>query len=176
MAKMTSDDKKLSAPVASHERIELIDVLRGFAIFGILVANMASYSGQPPGPGVWTQTPDSVILVLTRFFIEAKFYSLFSFLFGWGMAVQLTRAQAKGTAFLPPYVRRLLVLLLIGVIHGTLIWIGDILTLYALLGFLLLLFRKRSPRFLIIGTRIVVFTAIYKLRFHSEVCLVRPSG
>ncbi|MEA1978964.1 MAG: M20/M25/M40 family metallo-hydrolase, partial [Chloroflexota bacterium] len=152
MAKMTSDEKKRSAPVASHERIELIDVLRGFAIFGILVANMASYSGQPPGPGAWTQTSDSAIFILTRFFIEAKFYSLFSFLFGWGMAVQMTRAQAKGTAFLPLYVRRLLVLLLIGVIHGALIWIGDILTLYALLGFLLLLFRKRSPRFLLFAS------------------------
>jgi uncharacterized protein len=90
MAKMSSADKNISAPVASRERIELIDVLRGFAVFGILVANMASYGGQPPGPGAWYQVSDRVIYTLTRFLIEAKFYSLFSFLFGWGMAVQLT--------------------------------------------------------------------------------------
>ncbi|MCJ7825147.1 MAG: DUF418 domain-containing protein, partial [Anaerolineales bacterium] len=94
------------------------------------------------------QASDRAIYILTRFFVEAKFYSLFSFLFGWGMAIQLIRAQSRGTDFLPRYLRRLLVLLLIGVIHGTLIWVGDILTLYAILGFLLLLFRKRSPRFL----------------------------
>jgi uncharacterized protein len=149
MAKMSSEDKNISAPVASHERIELIDVLRGFAVFGILVANMASFSGQPPGPGAWYQVADKTIFILTRFLIEAKFYSLFSFLFGWGMAVQMIRAQSKGKAFLPRYMRRLLVLLLFGVIHGTLIWVGDILTLYAMLGFLLLLFRNRSPRFLL---------------------------
>lgn len=150
MTKMSSEDKNRSAPVSSRERIELIDVLRGFAVFGILVANMASYGGQPPGPGAWYQVSDRAIFILTRFLIEAKFYSLFSFLFGWGMAVQLIRAQAKGVPFLPRYVRRLLVLLLFGVIHGTLIWVGDILTLYAALGFLLLLFRKRSPRFLLV--------------------------
>ena len=152
MAKMSSADKNISAPVTSRERIDLIDVLRGFAVFGILVANMASYGGQPPGPGAWYQTSDRVIYTLTRFLIEAKFYSLFSFLFGWGMAVQLIRARSKGAAFLPRYIRRLLVLLLIGVIHGTLIWVGDILTLYALLGFLLILFRKRSPRFLLVAS------------------------
>ncbi|MGB2897232.1 MAG: M28 family peptidase [Anaerolineales bacterium] len=149
MAKMSSEDKNISAPVASHERIELIDVLRGFAVFGILVANMVSFSGQPPGPGAWYQVADKIIYILTRFLVEAKFYSLFSFLFGWGMAVQIIRAQSKGKAFLPRYMRRLLVLLLFGAIHGTLIWTGDILTLYAMLGFLLLLFRNRSPRFLL---------------------------
>ena len=142
MAKISPEDKNISSPVASHERIDLIDVLRGFAVFGILVANMASYGGQAPGPGAWYQASDRAIYILTRFFVEAKFYSLFSFLFGWGMAIQLIRAQSRGTDFLPRYLRRLLVLLLFGVIHGTLIWVGDILTLYAILGFLLLLFCK----------------------------------
>jgi len=136
-------------PTAATERIDLVDVLRGFAVFGILVANMASYSGLPGGYASWTQPLDRVVFLLTRLLIEAKFYSLFSFLFGWGMAVQMRRADARHSAFLPFYLRRLLALLLFGIIHATLIWTGDILTLYASLGFLLLLLRKRSVRFLL---------------------------
>jgi len=136
-------------PTAASERIDLVDVLRGFAVFGILVANMASYSGMQGGYASWTQPLDRAVFLLTRLLVEAKFYSLFSFLFGWGMAVQMRRADARQSAFLPLYLRRLLALLLFGIIHATLIWTGDILTLYASLGFLLLLFRKRSVRFLL---------------------------
>jgi uncharacterized protein len=150
----------LVSPVSDKKRIPLIDVLRGFAVFGILVANMASYSGQPFGLDVWNQPLNRAVYILTRFFVEAKFYSLFSFLFGWGMAIQLTRSQTKESTFLPRYIRRLLVLLLFGVIHGTLIWIGDILTFYALLGFVLLLFRKRSFRFLLLATGLSLILSI----------------
>jgi uncharacterized protein len=135
-------------PTKPSERVEFVDILRGFAVFGILVANMAAYSGRSTDPANWTEWLDITIVNAIRFLIEAKFYSLFSFLFGWGMAVQMIRAQAKNRPFIPLYLRRLTILLLIGIIHGTLIWFGDILTAYALLGFILLLFRNRSPRFL----------------------------
>jgi uncharacterized protein len=147
-------------PTGQSERIELIDVLRGFAVFGILVANMAGFSGAFGNPGAGGKPLDQAIVTLIHFFVQAKFYSLFSFLFGWGFAVQMRRAEGRGSAFLPLYIRRLLALLLFGVIHGTLIWTGDILTFYALLGFLLLLFRRRSLRFLLASSAIALGLAI----------------
>ncbi|MCB8943642.1 MAG: M20/M25/M40 family metallo-hydrolase [Ardenticatenaceae bacterium] len=138
-------------PTKASERVEFVDILRGFALFGVLVANMAAYSGRSTNPANWNEWLDIALVNATRFLVEAKFYSLFSFLFGWGMAIQMLRAQAKNRPFIPLYLRRLTILLLIGIIHGTLIWFGDILTIYALLGFILLLFRHRSPRFLLIS-------------------------
>ena len=72
-------------PTGAAERIDLIDVLRGFAVFGILVVNIANFSGMEGGYTAWHQPLDQIILLLTRFLFEAKFYSLFSFLFGWGI-------------------------------------------------------------------------------------------
>jgi uncharacterized protein len=138
-------------PVQEKERIEIVDILRGFAVFGILVANMAVYSGMEGGYQALQGTLDRAIFLLTRLLIEAKFYSLFSFLFGWGMALQMVRAGEKQRAFLSRYIRRLTILLVFGLIHGMLIWNGDILTAYALLGFLLLLFRNRSSRFIFVS-------------------------
>jgi uncharacterized protein len=76
--------------------------------------------------------------------------TLFAVLFGLGFAIQMGRAEARGVRFLSFYSRRLLVLLLLGLAHGILLWWGDILASYALLGFLLLLFRKRSQRTVLI--------------------------
>ncbi|MCK5316036.1 MAG: hypothetical protein KAJ53_12965, partial [Anaerolineales bacterium] len=95
MAKSIKDKN----PVQPKERIDFVDILRGFAVFGILVANMASYSGHVTGIRDPIDILDHSILVLIRFLITAKFYSLFSFLFGWGMSVQLDRAGKKGIKF-----------------------------------------------------------------------------
>lgn len=144
-----------AAPTAPGERIVLLDILRGFAIFGILVYNMAYFSaplylqmaGQTWGEG----GVDRLIELGVRFLVQGKFYSLFSFLFGLGFALQLQRAEGRGVRFVPLYRRRLLALLLIGLVHGFLIWMGDILTVYALLGFLLFLFRRRQPKTLLVA-------------------------
>lgn len=139
-------------PVQPEERIAFVDILRGFAIFGILAANMAGFSGYAPFIREGQAVLDGVVLVLIRLSITAKFYSLFSFLFGWGLAVQMARARERGAQFTPLYLRRLLILLLIGIVHSVLIWSGDILALYALLGLLLFLVRNRSPRTILILT------------------------
>lgn len=137
-------------PVQPGQRIVFVDILRGFAVFGILVANMAGFSGHTTKLLAQPAGIDSWVLLLIRFFITAKFYSLFSFLFGWGLSIQMARARMRGISFTSIYLRRLLVLLLIGVVHGMLIWSGDILTSYALLGFLLFLMRNRSERTILI--------------------------
>ncbi|MDQ3702102.1 MAG: DUF418 domain-containing protein [Chloroflexota bacterium] len=141
-------------PISGAERIQELDVLRGFAIFGILLVNMAFFSTPliydlMAGTVRFGAPYDRLATWLIRFLAEAKFYTLFSFLFGLGLFVQMSRAEARGVAFVPLYIRRLLVLLLIGLTHAFLVWSGDILVTYALLGFLLLLFRRRSPRALL---------------------------
>ncbi|MDH3943312.1 MAG: M20/M25/M40 family metallo-hydrolase, partial [Anaerolineae bacterium] len=148
-----------AVPVQEKERIQLVDIIRGFAVFGILVANMVAFSGQHGGVMTWESWPDRAVVFLTEFLVRAKFYTLFSFLFGWGMSIQLQRAKERGAKFLPVYLRRLIVLLAFGLIHGLFIWSGDILTFYALSGFFLILFRKRS-------TKLVLTTAVLLLVFN----------
>lgn len=87
-----------------------------------------------------------------RFAAEGKFYPLFSFLFGFGLAIQMARAEARGAPFVCLYTRRLLVLLAIGMAHALLLWYGDILVSYAILGFPLLALRHRRPRTLLVWT------------------------
>jgi uncharacterized protein len=138
------------APVAPSRRIEAIDILRGIAILGIFLVNMGSYAGFRQSYEQMA-TVDQAATVLVRFTAQAKFYPLFSLLFGWGLIIQMERAERRGAAFVPLYLRRMLALLLIGLVHAILIWHGDILVTYALLGFPLLLFRKASDRVLIVA-------------------------
>lgn len=127
------------------ERLLLLDVLRGFAVFGILVVNMQFFAGpfewvlDPP----WREERDRVALLLIHSLFSGKFYTIFSFLFGLGFAVQMERAEMRGTdRFLSIWLRRLGVLFLIGVAHAALVWYGDILHWYALAGLALFPFRK----------------------------------
>jgi uncharacterized protein len=137
-------------PTPVHERIEVLDIIRGFALFGILLVNMAFYSSPiylyVTNLHWWTGTADQIAQWLIRFLAENKFYSLFSFLFGLGLELQMSRTEARGAGFVPLYVRRMLILFVIGLLHGALLWAGDILVPYAVMGFLLLLFRHRQPK------------------------------
>jgi uncharacterized protein len=131
------------------DRAHVLDALRGFAIFGILLANMQHFTGWAMlDPAARAALPmagaNRAVEFLIAWFIDGKFYSIFSLLFGIGFAVLLTRAAADGRDFRAFFRRRLRVLLAIGLVHAVLIWYGDILTLYALLGFSLLWFRQRS--------------------------------
>jgi uncharacterized protein len=141
-------------PVQPDERVNTLDILRGFAIFGILLVNMAFFSSPfldiLTGADRWTGFADQSAKVAIRFVAEGKFYSLFSLLFGLGYFIQMSRADQRGAKFSRIVVRRLLMLLLIGQLHAHLLWSGDILTMYAVVGFFLLLFRRRRPKTLII--------------------------
>jgi uncharacterized protein len=137
----------MTAPAA--DRAHVLDALRGLAIFGILLANMQHFTGWFfLDPAARAALPlagaNHAIEFLIAWFIDGKFYSIFSLLFGIGFAVMLTRAAADGRDFRAFFRRRLSILLAIGLTHAVLIWYGDILTLYALLGFSLLWFRARS--------------------------------
>src|SRR5207249_1987973 len=103
-----------------------------------------------PAHQVWPNMVDGTVERLILFFAQEKFKTLFSFLFGLGLAVQMMRAEARGARFLPLYLRRLCVLWLIGVAHFLLLWDGDILHDYAANGFVLLLFGRRSLKTLLV--------------------------
>ena len=141
-------------PVAPPERIQVLDILRGLALFGIIAANMRAFNTPMPAyfdvSLMWNQGLDRVVQALINTFISGKFITLFSFLFGIGFAVQVGRAEAKGARPGSFYPRRLLILMLLGLAHGFLLWSGDILAPYALYGFLLLLFRKRRQKTVLI--------------------------
>jgi len=148
-----------SGPVKGIDRIEVVDILRGFAIVGILLVNMYGFAGMQLNPQSYTGL-DRIVVILVLLFAQAKFYSLFSFLFGWGMWIQMSRAISKGINFVPLYLRRMLILLVIGILHGIFIWSGDILTVYAVLGMLLILFRKSSERTLKIAISLLLIIPI----------------
>jgi uncharacterized protein len=147
-------------PVQPGERIQIIDILRGFALFGILLVNMAIFIHPifafllPLDPA--TPPLDRAAAWLIHFVAEGKFYSLFSLLFGLGFAIQFIRAEERGSRIVPLYLRRLFILLLIGVAHAFLVWTGDILILYAVLGFLLILFHKARPKTLLIWIGLIL--------------------
>ena len=137
------------SPISSQERIEILDVLRGLAIGGILIGNMQWFSGygfMPPALAAQSPVIDQVTHFLVHFFIEGKFYSIFSFLFGFGFALQISRAEERGDLKASLFKRRLFWLLVIGLLHAYLLWAGDILSIYALLGFVLILFRRKTDR------------------------------
>lgn len=139
-------------PTASDERIEILDVLRGLAVGGILIGNIQWFSGYGMMPDVLTQSAplfDKVTHFLVHFIIEGKFYSIFSFLFGVGFALQIARADERGDTKGSLFKRRLFWLLVIGLLHAYLLWAGDILSIYAVMGFVLILFRKRSDETLL---------------------------
>lgn len=156
---MNASDSSI-APVPQAERIQIVDILRGFALFGILFVNMTVFSRPiqallfPANPALpWF---DRGAEWLINFLGVGKFYALFSMLFGLGLTLQMERIESRGGRFVPLYARRLLVLAGIGIVHAFLIWMGDILIMYALLGFLLLLFRKVKPRTLLVWMIVLI--------------------
>lgn len=138
-------------PVAERERIAALDVLRGFALLGILAMNIASFSqpmaaysnptvlGRPEGAEFWIYAVSYVVF-------SQKFMSLFSILFGAGVLLMTRRAEARSGRSAALHYRRMLWLLLIGLLHAHLIWYGDILVLYAVCGMAVYPLRRLRPR------------------------------
>lgn len=140
-------------PVEPRERIPALDLLRGFALFGILVANWRGFgwpSESYAAPNlVLTSTADLRAQFLVDLLFGNKFISLLSLLFGIGFGIQMGRASARSASFPVFFARRLAGLALIGCIHAFLIWWGDILLTYAVAGVLLLAFRNAGQRTLL---------------------------
>ncbi|MFO7828894.1 MAG: DUF418 domain-containing protein, partial [Bacteroidales bacterium] len=143
--------EKQFKPVSKKERIKLLDALRGFAIFGIFIINIRTFSGYSYATAEMNNNLllrewDSYFNWLHSVFFSGKFYTLFSLLFGIGFAIQLVRASSSDRSFIAFFSRRLFFLLLIGLVHLWGIWFSDILVIYAICGYLLILFKGLSNR------------------------------
>jgi uncharacterized protein len=135
----------------TRDRIAALDVVRGVAVGGILFANVLVFFGLLFAPAELLATlpnraANGVALFFGHVFVEGKFYSIFSLLFGIGFGLQLWRG---GGDAVPHFRRRLRILLAIGALHAVLLWAGDILMVYALLGFTLPWFARRTDRSLL---------------------------
>lgn len=141
-----------AAPITSGERVGELDVLRGFALLGVLIANFVWWSfgentALPDQSEGFMQDPlNMAVIGFTDVFVSDKANTLFAFLFGMGFWVQMQRLEARGVAFSAIYLRRLFVLLAFGLINLFLIWPWDILNLYAVTGFVLFALRGLSAR------------------------------
>lgn len=152
--------------MAEGERRVVVDALRAVALLGIVVVNVAAYrrganaglaaAGGAVGGDV---TPLTVVLSALA---EGRFYPLFSFLFGWGFAIQDARSRARGRSVTGPWLRRCAVLLVLGALHATFLFDGDILVTYAVLGVPLLVVRRLPPAWLAgLGAALVVLQALF---------------
>ncbi|TDW89829.1 uncharacterized protein EV137_3629 [Kribbella pratensis] len=150
--------------VLDRTRIQDIDALRGFALLGILVVNITfAASGFPihlaqnPAYDSWL---DHSVHWLSSVFVDMKFYLLFSFLFGYSFQLQMQAAQRAGAAFRPRMLRRLGGLFVLGALHGVFLITGDILSVYAIIGLVLLAMRRVKDR-----TALLVAGGIYAYLF-----------
>jgi uncharacterized protein len=166
-----ADEAKVLEPVEPSRRIAVLDALRGFALFGVLVANTQHFAGTTGAPPVSDSLHWPTLDRAARFVIDAgvdgKFYSLFSILFGVGFAIQWERWPEP----LRTSRRRLAVLLGFGLLHLCLLWFGDILAFYALTGFVLLWFRHHSTAKLV---RMSVLLFAIPVVMHAVFLLCMP--
>ena len=135
-------------PTSPGDRIVALDVLRGFALLGILLINIRGFSGVENVGQEWTGFADIAVQEFLQFFARGKFFTIFAMLFGIGFAMQIARLEQKTGHYFWIYGRRLLVLFLFGMAH--LVLASDVVSRYAICGALLLLFRRVSSKALLL--------------------------
>lgn len=168
MSNVTLFKNAASVPAASltQPRILTIDVLRGFALFGILYAHMIFwYSGGPLPEYVYTaymDIPNGIAIALNFLFFNAKFFSIFSFLFGLSFYIQIKSLEEKYENPTLRFAWRLLILGAIGVLHHA-FWRADILTIYVPLGLLLLFVRNLNNKTIAILAALLILNIPTKI-------------
>jgi uncharacterized protein len=150
-------------PVSTSQRIPVLDTLRGFASLGILLVNIHAFADTGWLPAAQktalpTHQADRIVSIVLDIFVDTKFITLFSILFGVGFALQLEKAKKAGIAFKTYFAKRMLLLLLIGCLHAYLLWFGDIIRYYAFAGLFLLLVMNLSNKAVL---RLALFLAAF---------------
>lgn len=154
-----------AGPVEGKRRYLVLDALRGFALLGICMANFPEFSlysflPERASAAMPTVAADGVVKWLLTIFVDGKFYTIFSLLFGIGFSIIINNVKGRGGNAYVVFYRRMLVLTVIGALHLMLIWSGDILLLYALMGMLLPLFMRSSDRALLTWALCLLFLPV----------------
>ena len=161
---MTSSEVNAAGPVSSSDRIPSIDVLRGFAVLGILIMNIQSFSMigaaylNPYAYGDLNGV-NYAVWFLSHLLADSKFMTIFSLLFGAGVVLMASRREETGRPAAGVHYRRTFWLIVFGLLHGLCLWYGDFLFTYGVCGLWVFLFRRRSPRFLLIAGFVVLSVA-----------------
>ena len=160
---------KGSQPIDLKNRIHSLDLLRGFAVLGILIMNITSFSQismayMNPTIGAGLEGYNQYFHGFNYIFADTRFMSIFSMLFGAGVVLFTQRIEAKGKRVAALHYKRMFWLLLFGLIHAYFIWVGDILVTYAICGSLVFFFRKKSIRTLFIMA-VILFLIPISLKF-----------
>jgi len=168
-----------ATPIPTAERIGELDIIRGFALFGVLWMNVFGLGGfLVPDDKIHGltdfQTLEKVIGFFSSLLMAGKAQALFSLLFGFGFAVMMDRIGQRGGDGTKVYLRRLTILLIVGVLHTCLIWSGDILNAYAAMGFLLLTTRRWSGKWLLASG--VIFAILVPIAVLGYYQLTTPPG
>jgi uncharacterized protein len=169
------------------DRIVTLDVIRGVAVMGILSVNITAFSMieaaylNPAALG-WPDPASLCVWIANMLLVDGKFRTLFSALFGASMLLVIARAEAKGGSGWSAHWRRMAVLLAIGAAHAILLWRGDILTLYAMGGFLAYLFRNQPVEKLVAAglafclCNVILFAAIGVTLFNQDIAAHAPGA
>jgi len=153
------------SPSKGNSRVEVIDALRGFAILGILLANIMSFSGFKFIPLDEIRSHpnfelDLLIYKLNAIFVDTKFYTIFSLLFGIGFYFQFNKNRDNQHDFMKIYYRRLIFLMIFGLIH-MFFWSGDILFIYGITALVFVQFRNLNPKKLLLIASISFVTPLF---------------
>ncbi len=171
ISSLYQDRSGLAHPVAQKERIVLLDIIRGVAICGILLMNitffgMSGYTGDPRVMHELSSPLNMRSWFVMNYLLEGSMRGLFSMLFGAGALLFISRLEKNEPGIRPAelYTRRLLWLLVFGLINGyVLLWPGDILYHYAIVGLMLIPFRKAPLK--VIGGLIIFFIGVTMLQY-----------
>jgi uncharacterized protein len=154
-----------SAPIKTNGRLEIIDVWRGFAIFGIFVVNIvimnSTFLNQDEFAKQWTSPIDQITERVLQLFFYTKFFPIFSFLFGLGIAIQAINRIENKIDSVSFFVRRMFILFIFGVYHIVFLWSGDVLNLYSILGLLTLCMISKSNGMIISLSVFFLFFPFY---------------
>jgi uncharacterized protein len=169
--------------MSTSQRIITVDALRGFALLGILLAHMIYWytAGPLPGSlfGKYNDVASGIISVLNEVLVSGKFFAFFSFLFGLSFYLQMQSMEKRNDNFVLRYGWRIAILGMIGLVHHA-FWQGDILSIYAPLGFILLPLRKLGNKWiLVLGILFAVNLPgliIEVIRFLTEVNTPPPAN
>ena len=155
----------IKQPTKAKKRIDLLDIYRGFAILGIFVVNIvimnSTFLNQDEFAKQWTSNIDQITEKVLQLFFYTKFFPIFSLLFGLGISMQALKMFDENKLSFSFFARRMLILFVFGILHIVLIWSGDVLNLYAIIGLFTTLMIKRSNRLILALSVIFLFFPFY---------------